>query len=76
MFNNFLQFSFPFLRYVAGPDGLKRLQTVRIDDENIVTPKIHLINSGNGIITTIGDISTSIQQQLGMQQQQLSLEEE
>lgn len=62
-------------RYVAGSDGLKRLQTVRIDDENIITPKIHLFNSSSGVITTIGDISTSLQQQLGVQQQ-LSVEEE
>lgn len=27
-------------RYIAGPDGLKRLQTVRLDDDNIVTPEI------------------------------------
>ena len=29
-----------FFRYIAGPDGLKRLQTVRFHDDNIVTPEI------------------------------------
>ena len=31
----------PFIyRYVAGLDGLKRLQTVRLDDDTIVTPEV------------------------------------
>lgn len=31
-------------RYVAGLDGLKRLQTVRLDDENVVTPEVSTIS--------------------------------
>ena len=27
-------------RYVVGEDGLKRLQTVRLDDESILTPEV------------------------------------
>ena len=34
-----------FFRYIAGPDGLKRLQTVRLDDDNIVTPEIGTFNA-------------------------------
>ena len=31
-----------YYRYVSGLDGLKRLQTVRFDDETLVTPELNV----------------------------------
>ena len=32
----------PLIRYIAGLDGLKRLQTVRLDDETLITPELNV----------------------------------
>ena len=34
-------------RYVPGVDGLKRLQTVRLDDENLVTPELNIFSGAS-----------------------------
>ena len=46
---------FPY-RYLAGVDGLKRLQTVRLDDEHLVTPELNTYSSSSS--SSLNDSAT------------------
>jgi len=45
-------------RYVLGEDGLKRLQTVRLDDENLYTPELNTFTANSDHSFNLADVES------------------